>query len=117
MDGVSKAFTNHGEVYELPPTKLGTTRTSELNGSGRGRKKGISVRGSFVSVGATNRDQWSEGPSIPVGATNRNPKVPYLSRLVAPTRTKGPCTSAVWLAVGPKTKASIYLGLNGGRDK
>ena len=105
MDGVSKAFTNHGEGYELPPPKLGTVRTSELNGSGRGRKKGISVRGSFVSVGATNRDQWSEGPSIPVGATNRNPKVPYLSWLVAPTGTNG--LRSLWSRLEPLTGTGL----------
>ena len=63
-------------------------KTSELNGSGGGRGKGIRGAkafcpgwrhqpgqkggGTFVLVGGSNRDKRVRGPFVPVGATNRD---------------------------------------------
>src|SRR6185503_18001082 len=44
---------------------------------------------SFVPVGGSTRDKRSN-PFIPGGNTNRDKRVTLLSRLVLPTRTKGP---------------------------
>ena len=71
--------------------------TSELNGSGGGRGKGIRGLRSFVPVGATNRKG--------------------LPRLVAPTGTKGPYPPLARLAVGPGTKDTYCSGPKGTRDK
>ena len=96
---------------ELPSPEPRTARTSELNGSGGGRGKGIRGPRSFVPFGDTNRDKrgafypgwWLQPgqkaarafcPFVPVGATNRDKKSPLLSRLVSPTGTKGPCPPA-----------------------
>ena len=43
----------------------------------------------FVPVGGSTRDKRSN-PFIPGGNTNRDKRVTLLSRLVLPTRTKGP---------------------------
>jgi len=43
----------------------------------------------FVPVGGSTRDK-RPNPFIPVGNTNPDKRVTLLSRLVAPTRTKGP---------------------------
>ena len=87
-----------------------TEKTSELNGSGGGRGKGI--RGAR--------------PFVPVGGTR------LLSRLVVPTGTKGshfvpvgvsnrdkrpPSPPLARLAVGPGTKATYCPGPKGCRDK
>ena len=62
-------------------------KTSELNGSGVGRGKGIRGPRPFVPVGDTNRD--------------KRPMSPLLARL----------------AVGPGTKATYCPGPKGCRDK
>ena len=49
--------------------------TSELNGSGGERGKGI--RGPFVLVGGSNRDKRLRGPFVLVGATNRDKRPPF----------------------------------------
>ena len=46
--------------------------TSELNGSGGGRGKGIRGPRPFVPIGDTNRDKRVRGPFVPVGSTNRD---------------------------------------------
>ena len=77
--------------------------TSELNGSGGGRGKGIRGPRPFVPVGNTNRDKmgaFCPGWRIQPGQKARVPfcsgwnhqpgqKAPILSRLVSPTVTKG----------------------------
>ena len=102
--------------------------TSELNGSGGGRGKGIRGARPFVPVGGTNRDKrgdfcpgWWFQPGqkatrafcpptgtkgshfVPVGVSNRDkrPPSPPLARL----------------AVGPGTKATYCPGPKGCRDK
>ena len=72
---------------ELPSPEPRTARTSELNGSGGGRGKGIRGARPFVPVGGTNRD--------------KRPPSPPLARL----------------AVGPGTKATYCPGPKGNRDK
>ena len=70
---------------ELLSPEPRTTRTSELNGSGGGRGKGIRGPRSFVPVGDTNRDKRGvsnrdkrlRGPFVPVGATNRDKRPPF----------------------------------------
>ena len=57
--------------------------TSELNGSGGGRGKGIRGPRPFVPVGDTNRDKRVRGHFVPVGSTNRDKR-----GLVSPTGTK-----------------------------
>ena len=47
--------------------------TSELNGSGGGRGKGIRGPRPFVTVGDINRDKM--GPFVPVGSSNRDKRV------------------------------------------
>ena len=119
-------------MQELPSPEPRTARTSELNGSGKGRGKGIRGPMPFVPVGTTNRDQrhhfcpdwWLQpgkrlrGPFVPVGATNRDKRPPLLSQLVSPTETKGPCPPPLpRLAVGPGTKAAYCPGPKGCRNK
>ena len=72
---------------ELLSPEPRTARTSELNGSGGGRGKGIRGPRSFVPVGASNRD--------------KRPLSPPLGRL----------------AFEPGTKATYYPGPKGNRDK
>ena len=52
-------------------------RTSELNGSGGGRGKGIRGLKSFVPVRDTNRYKRLRGPFVPVGGTNRDKRVAF----------------------------------------
>ena len=66
--------------------------TSELNGSGGGRGKGIRGPRPFVPVGDTNRDK--SGSFYPGLIHQPGQKAPLLSRLVDPTGTKGPCPPA-----------------------
>ena len=79
-----------------------TEKTSELNGSGGGRGKGIRGARPFVPVGGTNRDKrgdfcpgwWFQPGQKATRAFcpgwNHQPgqKAPILSRLVSPTGTK-----------------------------
>src|SRR6185503_15323872 len=79
--------------------------TSEMNGSGGGRGKGIRGPSPFVPVGGTNRDKrgdfcpgwWFQPGQKAMRAFcpgwNHQPgqKAPILSRLVSPTGTKGLC--------------------------
>ena len=79
---------------ELPSSEPKTVRTSELNGSGGGRGKGIRGPRSFVPVGDTNRDKrgafypgwWlqpgQKAPVPPAGPASRwtRDKSPLLSR-------------------------------------
>ena len=81
-----------------------TEKTSELNGSGGGRGKGIRGARPFVPVGGTNRDKrgdfcpgwWFQPGQKATRAFcpgwNHQPgqKAPILSRLVSQTGTKGP---------------------------
>src|SRR6185312_7756127 len=78
-----------------------TARTSELNGSGGGREKGIRGPRSFVPVGDTNRDK--RGAFYPGWCLQPGQKapVPPLARL----------------AVGPGTKATYCPGPKVCRDK
>ena len=76
-------------------------KTSELNGSGGGRGKGIRGPRPFVPVGGTNRDKmgafcpgWNHQPG-------QKAPVPPLARL----------------AVGPGTKTTYCPGPKGCRDK
>ena len=46
--------------------------TSELNGSGVGRGKGIRGPRPFVPIGGSNWDKRLRGPFVPVGDTNRD---------------------------------------------
>ena len=81
MDGRGiKDFHKCGEeMSKKSPSEPRTARTSELNGSGGGREKGIRGPRSFVPVGDTNRDP-----------------VPPLARLAV-----GPGTKATYCP-GPK---------------
>ena len=91
---------------ELLSPESRTARTSELNGSGGGRGKGIRGPRSFVPVGNTNRDR-TKGPCnllsrlepptgikghpfVPIGASNRNKRLmsPPLARLAVGLGTK-----------------------------
>ena len=54
-----------------------TEKTSELNGSGGGRGKGIRGLRPFVPVGDTNQDKRVRGPFVPVGSTNRGKMQPF----------------------------------------
>ena len=60
--------------------------TSELNGSGGGRGKGIRGPRSFVPVGDTNQDK--SGAFYPGWWLQPGQKSPLFSRLVPPTGTK-----------------------------
>ena len=51
--------------------------TSELNGSGGGRGKGIRGPRPFVPVGGSNRDKRPAYPFVPVGTTNRDKRPPF----------------------------------------
>ena len=51
--------------------------TSELNGSGGGRGKGIRGPRSFVPVGGSNREKRPAQPFVPVGATNGDKRPPF----------------------------------------
>ena len=51
--------------------------TSELNGSGGGRGKGIRGPRHFVPVGGSNRDKRLRGPFVLVGATNQDKRPPF----------------------------------------
>ena len=62
---------------ELLSPESRTARTSELNGSGGGRGKGIRGARPFVPVGDTNRDKRLRGPFVPVGTTNRDKRLPF----------------------------------------
>ena len=64
---------------ELLSPEPRTTRTSELNGSGRGRGKGIKGPRSFVPVGGTNRDKRPLSPAGPASHWTRD-KSHLLSR-------------------------------------
>ena len=75
--------------------------TSELNGSGGGRGKGIRGPRPFVPVGDTNGDKR---PFVPVGGSNRDKRLGQ----------KAPVPP---LAVGPGTKATYCPGPKGCRDK
>ena len=80
-----------------------TEKTSELNGSGGGRGKGIRGARPFVPVGGTNRDKrgdfcpgWWFQPGqkatrafCPGWIHQPGQNAPILSRLVSPTGTKG----------------------------
>ena len=82
--------------------------TSELNGSGGGRGKGIRGPRSFVPVGDTNWDK--RGPFIPVGGSNRDKRpATLLSRLVAPTRTKGIVPLIPFPLPPPESFSSLVL--------
>ena len=74
---------------ELPSPEPRIARTSELNGSGGERGKGIRGPRSFVPVGDTNRDKRPLSPPAPLAR----------------------------LAVGPGTKATYCPGPKGCRDK
>ena len=67
MDGESKIFTN--VVKKLARTPLSraknSKKTSELNGSGGGRGKGIRGPRPFVPVGVSNRDKRPLSPRWP----------------------------------------------------
>ena len=89
---------------ELPSPESRTAKTSELNGSGGRRGKGIRRPRSFVPVGATNRDKRSAQPFVPVGGTNQDKRPPLSPPLAR-------------LAVGPETKATYCPGPKGNRDK
>src|SRR6185436_19430672 len=75
--------------------------TSELNGSGGGRGKGIRGPRSFVPIGATNRDK----------------KPPFCPGWCLQLGQKGPFSPLPWLAIGPETKATYCPGSKGCRDK
>ena len=59
MDGESKIFTNVVKKWARTPLSRAknSKKTSELNGSGGGRGKGIRGPRPFVPVGGTNRDK------------------------------------------------------------
>ena len=120
MDKKSKILHNSWRKWaRTPPTRAKNNKNTELNGSGEGRKKGDIGWGSFVPVGATNRDQnpifvpvggsirdhWSQGPLVPVGSTNRNKRVKLRSRLVALTGTK--CPRDQWSRLGSPTGTNV----------
>src|SRR6185312_10665314 len=75
--------------------------TSELNGSGGGRGKGI--RG--------------PRPFVPVGATNQDKRPPFCPGWCLQPGQKAPVPPLAWLAIGPGTKATYCPGPNGCRDK
>ena len=91
--------------------------TSELNGSGGGRGKGIRGAKAFCPGRRHQPGQnWGllsrlEPPTGTKGYAG------LLSRLEPPTGTKGPCPPLARLAVGPGTKATYCLGPKGCRDK
>ena len=101
--------------------------TSELNGSGGGRGKGIRGPRSFVPVGDTNRDKRggpfipvggsNRGPFVPVGATNRDKRPPFCPGWYLQLGQKAPVPPLTRLAVGPGTKATYCPGPKGCRDK
>ena len=78
--------------------------TSELNGSGGGRGKGIRGPRPFVPVGDTNRDK--RGAFYPGWWLQPGQKAPV-----------PPPSTLVRLAVGPGTKATYCPGPKGCRDK
>ena len=84
--------------------------TSELNGSGEGRGKGIRGPRPFVPVGATNWDKRLRGPFVPVGATNRDKRPPFCPGWCLQTGQKAPVPRLARLAVGPGQKPPIVPG-------
>ena len=94
--------------------------TSDLNGLGGRRVKKIKGPRPFVPVGDTNRDKRGCLLSRLVAPTGTKGCVGLLSRLVPPTGIKGPCRPhppLARLAVGPGTKATYCPGPKGYRDK
>src|SRR6185312_11522451 len=90
-------------IQELFSAEPRTARTSELNGSGGGRGKGIRGPRSFVPVGDTNRDK--RGAFYPGWWLQPGKKAP------------APPPQLARLAVGPGTKATYYPGPKGCLDK
>ena len=103
MDGREnqRSFHKCGEEMSTPLSRAkNSKKTSELNGSGGGRGKGIRGPRPFVPVGDTNRDK--RGPFVPVGVSNRDktPWPPYhlpspLARAIQLT-----CSCCSWLGRG-----------------
>ena len=110
--------------------------TSELNGSGGGRGKGIrgprsfvpvrdtnqDKRGPFIPVDGSNRDKRLRGPFVPVGATNRDKRPPFCPGWCLQPGQKAPVPPPsplplARLVVGPETKATYCSGPKGCRDK
>ena len=85
---------------ELLSSEPRTARTSELNGSGGERGKGIRGPRSFVPVEVTNRNQRL--PFIPVGATNRDKRVwpPYPLPSPSARAIQLTCSCCFWLGRG-----------------
>jgi len=71
----------------------------------------------FVPAAGSTRDKRATGPFVPVGATTRDKRPIFLSRLVSPTGTKGPCPPLARLAIGPGIKATFCPGPKDSRDK
>ena len=91
--------------------------TSELNGSGGGRGKGIRGPRPFVPVGDTNRDKmgaFCPGWWIQPGQKARVPFCPGWNHQPG---QKAPVPPLARLAVGPGTKATYCSGPKGCRDK
>ena len=105
MDGRGiKDLHKYGEEMSTPLSRAkNSKKTSELNGSGGGRGKGIRGPRPFVPVGDTNRDKrgsfcpgWWFQPGqkatrafCPGWNYQPGQKSPILSRLVSPIVTKG----------------------------
>ena len=91
--------------------------TSELNGSGGRRGKGIRGPGPFVLVGGSNWDKRLRGTFVPVGATNRDKRPPFCPGWCLQPGEKAPVPPLARLAVGPGTKATYCPGAKDCRDK
>ena len=104
-----------------------TEKTSELNGSGGERGKGIRGARPFVPVGGTNRDEmgafcpdWWFQPGqkarVPFcSGWNHQPgqKTPILSQLVSPTMTKGLGPLSPSLSPPPEPFSSLVFSVLG----
>ena len=89
---------SRGNKLELPPPEPRTARTSELNGSGGGRGKGIRGARPFVPVGDTNRDKRPPSPPLARLAVGHGTKATYCPRPKG-CRDKWPRTNACFVVV------------------
>ena len=91
--------------------------TSELNGSGGRRGKGIRGPGPFVLVGGSNWDKRLRGPFVPVGATNRDKRPPFCPGWCLQPGQKAHVPPLARQAIGPGTKVTYCLGPKDSRNK